>query len=676
LTRRRAIVLGLSGAAVLASPWWGGLVLKPLALMKLTERFGHPAHARACRLGWMGVVLRDVEIDDVGSIERVAASASTIEVERPALLLTREDVERVMGRHRKDGEASSGSASGGAGRRIVVHEGAVAMQDEALGLRVRIGKLGCDLTGRTGTVVLEDLEAEHKLGASVRAQRLELQLAGGRPRAIAVAGGEVTVWKGFALTGIEGTALPQVALTGGYGGVHETLWRAVGNIDVAERRADVTVEAKKFTLDKVRPILGQESVILDPEKATVSGRLDVSARAGRIGFTGQLLAQGLDIGYRSLGQKAVRDLEVTARLAGSASTRERRLELQEATLEHRGVRATLSGSYDWSGPRPKLAARLRVPAVSCPTLLAALPRPLVPAIADFKLKGTFDLDVYTKIDWNDLESLELGGNVGINGCKVLEAPKEVAAVRLQAPFDHRVEVEPGHDLDFEVGPANPDWTPFGQISPNITNSLMTTEDNGFFKHRGFITREFRSALIQNLERGYFRLGASSITMQMIKNVLLTREKTLSRKLQEMFLTWYLEQNLPKERIFEIYLNVIEFGPGIYGIGRAMRHYFGKPPAQASPREAAFFSSILPNPKRRYAHYCRGALTDKWEQYLNRILRRMFERDRLTEAQFAEATSHPLQFDRKEAMPEKTCLDMVKRMTTTTPVDTEADLRVN
>ena len=74
---------------------------------------------------------------------------------------------------------------------------------------------------------------------------------------------------------------------------------------------------------------------------------------------------------------------------------------------------------------------------------------------------------------------------------------------------------------------------------------MTTEDNGFFKHRGWVSSEFKSALRRNLQRGGFRLGASSITMQMTKNVLLTKEKTLSRKVQELFLVWYLEQILPR-----------------------------------------------------------------------------------------------------------------------------------
>ncbi len=205
--------------------------------------------------------------------------------------------------------------------------------------------------------------------------------------------------------------------------------------------------------------------------------------------------------------------------------------------------------------------------------------------------------------------------------------------------------------------------PLPDISRHLINSIMTTEDSNFLNHKGFIGREFKSALRTNLEHGYFRLGASSITMQMVKNVMLSREKTLSRKLQELFLTWYVEHHLSKERILEIYFNVIEFGPGIYGIGRAAKHYFGKAAKDLTPREATFFSSILPNPKKRYAHYCKEQLDPKWEKYLDRILRRMHERGRLTDEEYEQALAARITFDRTEALPEKECLELVKRLTT-------------
>ena len=248
----------------------------------------------------------------------------------------------------------------------------------------------------------------------------------------------------------------------------------------------------------------------------------------------------------------------------------------------------------------------------------------------------------------------------------------MSAKRLLEPFQHSVEVEPGKILSFLIGEEEPDFVPYDQISPYLINSIMTTEDNGFMKHRGFIGPEFRSALQQNLERGYFRLGASSITMQMVKNVLLSREKTLSRKLQELFLTWYLEQNLSKERILEIYFNAIEFGPYLYGIGRATRRYFAKTPSQLTPREAAWFSSILPNPKRRYVHFCKGKPDVKWEAYLTRILRRVHERGRLTDEEFEASLEERFLFNREEAPTEKECLALIKRMTDPLPAPALTD----
>jgi len=218
-------------------------------------------------------------------------------------------------------------------------------------------------------------------------------------------------------------------------------------------------------------------------------------------------------------------------------------------------------------------------------------------------------------------------------------------------------------MQFVVGPDNPDFTPYAEISPYLIGSILTTEDNGFFKHHGWVTSQFKGALKRNLERGGFRIGASSITMQMVKNVLLSQEKTLSRKLQELFLVWYLEHDVPKERILELYFNAIEFGPRIYGIGPAARHYFGKSAAELTPLEGAFFSSILPSPKRRYIQYCHGSLLPPWERYVHRILAKVHERGRITDEEYQASASQKLVFDRREAgFNERQCLDWVKKIT--------------
>jgi penicillin-binding protein 1A len=121
--------------------------------------------------------------------------------------------------------------------------------------------------------------------------------------------------------------------------------------------------------------------------------------------------------------------------------------------------------------------------------------------------------------------------------------------------------------------------------------------------------------------------------------------------------------LSKERILELYFNAIEFGPRLYGIGPAARHYFGKTPSELVPMEAAFFSSILPSPKKRYVQYCHGTPTAQWERYVRRILSKMRERGRLNDEEFATATASTLVFDKAEmTMTEKQCTDWVRRIT--------------
>jgi len=203
--------------------------------------------------------------------------------------------------------------------------------------------------------------------------------------------------------------------------------------------------------------------------------------------------------------------------------------------------------------------------------------------------------------------------------------------------------------------------PIEDISIHLRNSLMTTEDSRFYRHRGFIPSEFRTALIKNLKAGRFKYGASSISMQTVKNVLLHRDKLLARKLQELFLTWYLETRLEKDRIFEIYLNAVEFGPGIWGIGKATTHYFGKHPRDLTPAEAAFFSSIMPGPKPRYVQYCNNKLSRYTTNKVPRIVKKMYERDRLDEQQLAffEAGMMPIEFWYPDDFDKRKCLATIK-----------------
>lgn len=150
-----------------------------------------------------------------------------------------------------------------------------------------------------------------------------------------------------------------------------------------------------------------------------------------------------------------------------------------------------------------------------------------------------------------------------------------------------------------VGSANPNYTPLDQISPYLQKSVLTSEDPSFFTHRGFIIEAFKQSILKNIRTKKFSRGGSTISMQLIKNVFLTREKTVSRKLEEILLVYILENNriTSKERMLEVYFNIIEWGSNVYGVGEAAQFYFHKSPADLNLKECLFLATIIPKPKK-------------------------------------------------------------------------------
>ena len=141
------------------------------------------------------------------------------------------------------------------------------------------------------------------------------------------------------------------------------------------------------------------------------------------------------------------------------------------------------------------------------------------------------------------------------------------------------------------------WVPINAISPQLKNAVLIAEDAAFFQHEGLDYDEIREAIKVNAEKLEFARGASTITQQLAKNLYLSPSKNPMRKLQELVLTFSLERHLSKRRIFEIYLNVIEWGDGIYGSEAAARTYFGKSCSALSEAEAAALAAVIINPRR-------------------------------------------------------------------------------
>ena len=177
----------------------------------------------------------------------------------------------------------------------------------------------------------------------------------------------------------------------------------------------------------------------------------------------------------------------------------------------------------------------------------------------------------------------------------------------------------------------------------MLRAVTTSEDAGFFGHDGFDFDELRNALAEGAEAGRVVRGGSTITQQLAKNLFLSPERTLARKAREAIVAVGLEAELPKRRLLEIYLNVAEWGPGLWGIGPAARHWFGKDARELSPKEAAFLASIIPSPIRYHAMYARGFASEAWEAHVNDLLFRMTEQGALTEDELVEGLAAPIFF---------------------------------
>lgn len=161
-----------------------------------------------------------------------------------------------------------------------------------------------------------------------------------------------------------------------------------------------------------------------------------------------------------------------------------------------------------------------------------------------------------------------------------------------------------------------------QISAHLKDAILVSEDVGFYGHNGFDFAEIRESFRRNLAEGRYARGGSTISQQLSKNVFLTENKSIIRKIKEALITYELEKSFSKDFIFEKYINVVEFGRGIYGVKKASLHYFSKPPSDLTPLEASFLAFLLPSPEKYSMNFYKKKLTNFTRDRLNQILFKM------------------------------------------------------
>jgi len=226
----------------------------------------------------------------------------------------------------------------------------------------------------------------------------------------------------------------------------------------------------------------------------------------------------------------------------------------------------------------------------------------------------------------------LAVGIGWLGWSLLTLPDVSSLNDTRSTITIQVHDWKGQEHPFQVGPKNRYWMPLAACSDALIKTVVVAEDSMFFKHDGIDTAAIKEAAKANLERGRYSRGASTITQQLAKNLYLTREKTLTRKLKEVILARRIDDEVSKERILELYLNLVELGPLVHGIGHAAHYYFGKSPAALSLRESSLLAAILPGPRIFNPRRDLEAVLVR----ADKILQRMREGNAIEEAEYRAA----------------------------------------
>ncbi len=288
-------------------------------------------------------------------------------------------------------------------------------------------------------------------------------------------------------------------------------------------------------------------------------------------------------------------------------------------------------------PLPAWQVRLRVPEArfAADDLFSSLPAGLFTRLAGIRTSGELSFHLDFAIDLSRPEDLELDVALKKSGFRIRRFGN--ADLRhFAGPFLYTAYEQDRPVASFVVGPENPDFIPLAEIPERLQHAVMISEDGAFFSHRGFLLEPFKNSIVANLRAGRFVRGASTISMQLVKNLFLRRHKTIARKLEELLITWLIEENrlVSKERMLETYLNIIEWGPGVYGARPAARYYFAKDVGELTLAESIFLAAIVPRPKRFMGFFGDDQRLRPWlARYYVDVSRKMLARGWISQFDF-------------------------------------------
>ena len=336
---------------------------------------------------------------------------------------------------------------------------------------------------------------------------------------------------------------------------------------------------------------------------------DLVIEKTHVWFTGDLAANAYKVSYGPLEAT-----EVVIDRKDSTT----HLQVGELSLTHPWLSKDpilLSRGIDVVAPDKAFEQELPIPAMKItipPVVLTVMPKDRfveslgvnrcvdwVEALPE-TLRAPFD-----GIRWKDIKGVSnaLSFSVGLKPPKVTmwhtckadcSSPKLKA---LRGRFAYQIYDSKNNRVDRETGPGSRDWVPIGLIHRSMPTAAILLEDPGFLHHQGYIPQAFENSVKDDMKVGRFLRGGSTISMQLAKNLWLYRDKTITRKFQEVLLAVALESCFNKDEILELYLNVVEYGPDLYGIGPAVKKYFNTAPEALLPEQSFYLAMLLPRPRK-------------------------------------------------------------------------------
>lgn len=382
-------------------------------------------------------------------------------------------------------------------------------------------------------------------------------------------------------------------------------WQVSGVFNHETLEADIDCKSNRLvnlnpgTIEKIRhTILGVRSVNLKLEKIASDNK--------RVQIGGSLSADSFLVRDERFSPDSIivrkGGIKFTVQADGTSIT------LKEPSRVYLDkVGAEITGRFDYKTPR-FIELSCRMPLVSAQDFINALPYGTFTQFNGMQIQGMLEYSLDFALNITEKDSVRIVSDLNGKNLKITRYGEadlsKLNGSFLYHPFNS--------DRQFIVGEENPNYVKLTQISPYLPRAIMTMEDPHFYTHKGFEEEAFEAAFLDNLQKGAFKKSGSTLTQQLVKNVFLTHKKTIDRKVEEMLMVWLIENLgiVSKQRMLEMYMNLIEWGPGIYGVKEACRYYFNKSPDSLSLGEAIFLAHIIRSPKKFMYHFNgQGELSD-------------------------------------------------------------------